>query len=39
MLPPGAAAPDFAVGERTLYGLLDECAVAVFFFPKAFTPG
>ena len=39
MLPPGAPAPDFAVGGRTLYGLLDEQAVAVFFFPKAFTPG
>jgi peroxiredoxin len=39
MLQPGAAAPDFAVGERTLYGLLDEREVAVFFFPKAFTPG
>jgi hypothetical protein len=39
MLPPGAAAPDFAVGGRTLYDLLDGHDVAVFFFPKAFTPG
>jgi peroxiredoxin len=39
MLQPGAPAPDFAVGGRTLHGLLDEQAVAVFFFPKAFTPG
>jgi peroxiredoxin len=39
MLPPGAPAPDFPVGTDTLYRLLDEQAVAVFFFPKAFTPG
>jgi hypothetical protein len=39
MLPPGAAAPDFAVGDRTLHALLDHGPVAVFFFPKAFTPG
>lgn len=39
MLQPGAVAPDFAVGGRTLYALLDEQAVALFFFPKAFTPG
>jgi peroxiredoxin len=39
MLQPGAPAPDFAVADRTLYGMLDERDVAVFFFPKAFTPG
>ena len=39
MLQPGAAAPDFAIDGRTLHALLDEQAVAVFFFPKAFTPG
>jgi peroxiredoxin len=39
MLQPGAAAPDFVVGGRTLYQLLDARDVAVFFFPKAFTPG
>jgi peroxiredoxin len=39
MLQPGARAPDFAIGTRTLHGLLDERDVAVFFFPKAFTPG
>jgi peroxiredoxin len=39
MLQPGAPAPDFAVGGRTLRDLLSEHDVAVFFFPKAFTPG
>ena len=39
MLPPGAPAPDFPVGTATLHGLLAERAVAVFFFPKAFTSG
>ena len=39
MLPAGAPAPDFPVGQDTLHRLLDEQAVAVFFFPKAFTPG
>jgi peroxiredoxin len=39
MLQPGEVAPDFAVGGRMLHSLLDEQAVAVFFFPKAFTPG
>jgi peroxiredoxin len=32
-------APDFRVGERSLYDMLAERAVVVFFFPKAFTPG
>ena len=39
MLPPGAAAPDFPVGEGTLHRLLDGSSVALFFFPKAFTSG
>jgi peroxiredoxin len=39
MLQPGAVAPDFPVGARTLYELLGAREVAVFFFPKAFTPG
>jgi hypothetical protein len=39
MLSPGAPAPDFPVGMHTLHRLLDEQAAAVFFFPKAFTPG
>jgi peroxiredoxin len=39
MLKVGDAAPDFAVGETTLHRLLDERLVAVYFFPKAFTPG
>jgi peroxiredoxin len=39
MLQPGAVAPDFAVGSRRLYDILEERSAAVFFFPKAFTPG
>ena len=39
MLPPGAAAPDFPVGEGTLHRLLAGRSVALFFFPKAFTSG
>jgi peroxiredoxin len=39
MLQPGAPAPDFPVGASTLHELLREQDVAVFFFPKAFTPG
>jgi peroxiredoxin len=39
MLKVGDAAPDFAVGATTLHGLLRERQVAVYFFPKAFTPG
>jgi peroxiredoxin len=39
MLPPGAAAPDFPVGEGTLHRLLEHGSVALFFFPKAFTSG
>lgn len=39
MLTNGDAAPDFAIGETTLFRLLERGSVAVFFFPKAFTPG
>jgi peroxiredoxin Q/BCP len=39
MLTRGELAPDFRIGETSLYGLLEERAAIVFFFPKAFTPG
>ena len=39
MLRRGEVAPDFAVGGRTLYQILDEQSAVVFFYPKAFTPG
>jgi len=39
MLKVGDPAPDFPIGDTTLHRLLAERAVAVFFFPKAFTPG
>jgi peroxiredoxin Q/BCP len=39
MLKRGDIAPDFAFGGRTLYQMLDEQTMVVFFFPKAFTPG
>jgi thioredoxin-dependent peroxiredoxin len=39
MLGRGEVAPDFKVGETSLYELLEERAAVVFFFPKAFTPG
>jgi peroxiredoxin Q/BCP len=39
VLEPGDAAPDFAVGDTTLHAMLEDKAVVVFFFPKAFTPG
>jgi peroxiredoxin len=39
MLKVGDAAPDFAIGETSLYRLLEGSAAAVFFFPKAFTAG
>ena len=38
-LQPGTDAPDFPVGQSSLHQMLAERAVAVFFFPKAFTPG
>ena len=39
MLEPGDTAPDFAVGETTLYRILEGGPAVVFFFPAAFTPG
>jgi peroxiredoxin len=39
MLRRGEIAPDFAFGGRSLYDLLRRNSVAVYFFPKAFTPG
>lgn len=39
MLEVGDAAPDFRIGDGTLHVLLATGRVAVYFFPKAFTPG
>lgn len=39
MLNRGQAAPDFATRDGSLYQLLAERSVVLFFFPKAFTPG
>jgi peroxiredoxin len=39
MLKPGDVAPDFKIGNETLYQILAQRRVAVYFFPKAFTPG
>ena len=39
MLKRGQVAPDFTVGDRSLYQMLHDKTVVVFFFPKAFTPG
>jgi len=39
MLAVGDAAPDFAVGDRSLYRILEKRGAVLFFFPKAFTPG
>ena len=39
MLKPGDAAPDFAVGKRTLHEMLEEGAVAITFYPKALGVG
>jgi hypothetical protein len=39
VLKRGDIAPDFAVGERTVYQMLVERTAVIFFFPKAFTPG
>jgi thioredoxin-dependent peroxiredoxin len=39
MLNRGDIAPDFAIGDSSLYRRLEERAAVVFFFPKAFTPG
>lgn len=37
MLKAGEIAPDFAIGETSLYRLLEQRSAVVFFFPKAFT--
>lgn len=37
MLSVGDKAPDFAVGDQRLHGLLKRGPVAIWFFPKAFT--
>lgn len=39
MLKRGDEAPDFEIAETRLHALLETSAIAVFFFPKAFTPG
>ncbi len=39
MLSRGDVAPDFPVKERSLYQMLKERPVVVFFFPNTFTPG
>lgn len=39
MLKQGDAVHDFAIGDTSLSKILEERAVALFFFPKAFTPG
>lgn len=39
MLKVGDQAPDFPVGAVTLYQMLSDRLVAVYFFPRAFTPG
>jgi thioredoxin-dependent peroxiredoxin len=38
MLHMGSVAPDFAIGESSLYEVLERGPAVVFFFPKAFTP-
>jgi peroxiredoxin Q/BCP len=39
MLRVGETAPDFAIGDTTLYKILEKSSAVVFFFPKAFTAG
>lgn len=39
MLKVGAEAPDFKLGNTSLYKILEQRTAVVFFFPKAFTPG
>jgi peroxiredoxin len=39
MLKLGDVAPDFPIGATSLYALLERQHAAVYFFPKAFTPG
>ena len=38
MLHMGTVAPDFAIGESSLYKVLEGGPAVVFFFPKAFSP-
>ena len=38
MLAAGDVAPDFQVGDRTLYDVLKTHVVVLFFFPRVFTP-
>jgi thioredoxin-dependent peroxiredoxin len=38
MLAAGDVAPDFPVGDRTLYEILRTHVVVLFFFPRVFTP-
>jgi hypothetical protein len=39
VLKPSDSAPDFGVGDRSLYEILNGNSVALFFFLKAHTPG
>ena len=39
MLKVGDRAADFAVGDTSLYRILESGPAVVFFFPGAFTPG
>jgi peroxiredoxin len=39
MLERKEVAPDFKVGDGSLYRTLADRAVVVFFYPRAFTPG
>jgi peroxiredoxin len=39
VLKVGDTAPDFPVGDTSLYRMLERRSAAVFFFPRAFTPG
>jgi peroxiredoxin len=39
MLKFGMVAPDVRIGRGSLYEMLADRAVVLFFFPRAFTPG
>ena len=39
MLKTGQDAPNFPIGDASLYDWLKDRAAVVFFFPKAFTAG
>ena len=39
MLNKGDIAPDFPLGDTSLYETLENGPVVLWFFPKAFTPG